>query len=373
MNLAEQRATLEPLPENLQTAQLATWWGQKPGGNWYWRCEVPARHLPGDVLQLRYKDLQQTPNGIGMPRQRGRAAIWQFPGNAARGILMASQQCAGFKVLVEVDDNYLISPPPMPRPRVKTGKLWAEAVGEEFVEEQQTPWKFKIKDGTTEDHSLEAHRRLCGFADGIIVTTEELAKAYRKVNPNVYVCRNSVDPDDWPEPVKPDDGVFRIGYAASHSHWWDANDVQRALGWAAEQPSVEVVMLGLKPAWSFPYRHLEWTTDLAEYRASLGILDLGLCPLREGPWADGKSDIKLLEYSLSGAASVVARRPPYDEWTDTDMALTAETPKEFLKHVRWAVRNQDGVREMAARAKARILAERTIQSEIGRWRDAVTP
>ena len=37
---------------------MATWWAQKPGGNWYWRCTVPARQLPGQALAVRYDDLQ---------------------------------------------------------------------------------------------------------------------------------------------------------------------------------------------------------------------------------------------------------------------------------------------------------------------------
>jgi hypothetical protein len=42
------------------------------------------------------------------------------------------------------------------------------------------------------------------------------------------VCRNSIDPLDWPEPEKPTDGVFRVGYAASASHLYDAADIDRA-------------------------------------------------------------------------------------------------------------------------------------------------
>lgn len=327
----------------------ATWWGQAYGGNWYYRCEIPARHLPGQVLPLRTDDLRKVDGQITMPRHQG-TAVWAYPGNATRGILMAAQQAAGVKVMAEVDDNYLIASPPVPN--------------------KNTDWKFRIKKGS-DDHSHEAHERLARMADGIIVTTETLAQSYRRVNNHVYVCRNSIDVSDWDEPSKPSDGLFRIGYAASHSHWFDANDVRRALSWAANQPGVQVVMYGLDPGWGFDYLHVPWTKDLAVYRKSLQLLDVGLCPLREGPWADGKSDVKTLEYAMSGAMSVVARRPPYLDWHDTDMALTASTPKDFLRHVKWCVANQDGSREIAARAKARVLAERTIQTEIPKWREAV--
>lgn len=344
-------ADLKILTGNMDTHYAATWWAQREGGNWYWRCTVPARHLPGRVIGLRFDDLREFQGNIVMPRQRSGTAIWSYPGNATRGIIMRSMQEAGFRVLIEVDDNYLIGSPPVPR-----GK---------------TDWQFKLDKSMNDKHSLAAHEKLAEFVDGVIVTTETLAEAYRQVNENVYVCRNSVDTDDWEELDKPDDGIFRIGYAASLSHWFDAADVRRALSWAAEQKGVEVCMFGLDPQWSFEYKRIAWTKDLPAYRKSLQILDVGLCPLREGPWSDCKSDIKSLEYGLSGAASIVARRPPYEPWIDTDRALTASSPKDFLKQVKWCVANQDGVKEIAERAREYALSERTISQEIHKWEEAV--
>lgn len=264
--------------------------------------------------------------------------------------MMRGMQQAGFRVMIEVDDNYLISAP--------------------HLQSKSREWNMRI-DPKQDTYSHEAHERLCGFVDGVICTTETLAEAYRQVNDNVFVCRNSVDPDDWPEPVKPDDGVLRIGYAASHSHLYDAAEIRRALSWAADQRKVEIVMFGLDPKWSFPYTIVPWTKDLAEYRRSLQILDVSMCPLRAGKWADSKSDIKLMEAAMAGACSVISDRPPYSEWVDTPEALTARTPKEFLKQVKWLVGNRDAVRGLADACKARVMRERTIHTEIERWREAV--
>lgn len=343
-------ATLEKTRENTDTRFLATWWAQRPGGNWYWRADVPARHLPGIVRGLEHRDLERTgPNTVVMPRQRGETAIWCYPGNASRGVLMRSLQLAGFRVLVEVDDDYLIGPPMVPN--------------------GSTEWKRRIN--PHEDiYSYEAHARIAEFADGIIVTTERLAQAYRDVNDHVYVCRNSVDPQDWPEPEKPNDGIFRIGYSASHSHWFDANEVTRALSWAAAQPGVEVVIFGLKRDWQFPVTQVPWTRDLAEYRRSLSVLDVGVCPLRPGPWADCKSDVKAMEYAMAGSAAIVSRTEPYREWHDQPFALTADTPKDFLRHVKWLVANQDAARELAANALNYVTENRFITQEIPKWRAA---
>jgi hypothetical protein len=328
--------------------QRATWWMQKPGGNAYWRCEVPARELPGQVLQLRFDDLvKDEDHYITMPRQKG-AAIWSYAGNATRGILMAAQQEGGCRVLMEVDDNYLIGSPDVPN--------------------GHTEWSRRI-DPRTDVHNLEAHRKLATFVDGVIVTTEELAKAYREVNDHVYVCRNSVDVNDWPERDRYDDGILRIGYAASHSHWFDANDIVRALSWAASQPNVEVLAYGLNPKWSFPYLQVPWTTNLEAYRQSLQLLDVGLCPLRPGPWPNCKSDIKAMEYAMAGAMPIVSRTIPYQPWWD--LVPTCDSPKGFLKAVKFAVKNRDAIKSYADLAKNYVLDNRLIQHEIWTWKEAI--
>lgn len=348
-------AQLERLTVNTDTKALATWWMQATAGVNYWRAQVPARVLPGEAIQLRYNDLQPSGGGVVIPRQRGNTAIWCFPGSATRGIIMRAQQEAGFRVLIEVDDNYLVT---------TTHQQALIATG-------NSSWSNKLDTSPNDAHSVEAHKRLVAFADGIIVTTETLADAYRQVHDHVYVCRNSVDPQDWPTPEKPGDGVFRVGYAASASHLYDAADITRALSWAAAQPNVEVVIYGLRHDWPFPHTQVPWTTDLTEYRKSLALLDVGLCPLRSSAWTDCKSDVKAMEYAMAGAASVVSRTPPYDGWVDSPRALTAETPKDFLRAVKWCVQNQDGARELARNAHEYVLGHRTIEHEIPRWREAV--
>lgn len=360
--LLERRTPPEPaflhkIPENTETDLVATWWPQKRGGNSYYRCEIPAKHLPGITVDLMFSALRRTgPGSVVMPEQRGETSIWSYPATATRGILMRSMQLGGFHVMIEVDDNYLVS----------------STFQDSLIAHGRSPW-HRGYDRSEEDRpSLEAHREIVSFVDAIIVATEPLAEAYRQVHDTVHLCRNSIDTEDWPEPEKPNDGVFRIGYAGSTSHVYDFLDITRALSWAAQQPNVEVVVFGEQLAKNagFPCRVVPWTNDLSEYRASLSLLDIGLCPLRRSAWTDCKSDLKALEYSMAGAAAVVSESPPYQEWVDTDRCLTARTPKEFLKHVKWLVKNQDAAKELAAKSRDYVTGERLIQHEIHKWEAA---
>jgi len=76
--------------------------------------------------------------------------------------------------------------------------------------------------------SVQGHRWIVEHAYGVIVTTRALEAEYRRLNDNVHVCRNSIDPDDWPKPSGRDE-TFRIGWYASNSHDRDAPMVAKAL------------------------------------------------------------------------------------------------------------------------------------------------
>lgn len=334
----------------MKSPPRATFWKQASEGVTYYRCTLPARFLPGKVLQLGHDDVAERDGEIVFPRQEG-PAVWSFSGNSTRALLMAGMQEAGFQVLMEADDNYLVDPP-----------------------HQIGVWHRSFKTALRCDgHSYEGFRRILGFCDGAIVSTPFLADVYSRFNDRVHVCRNSVDPDDWPaDPPHQPDGVLRVGWAASDSHRWDAPLIHRALDWASQQPNVRVVVFGIKPEFTgfrFDHDHIGWTDSLDEYRRLLSRIDLMLCPLKPSFWADGKSDVKCVEAAMAGAASVPSRVEAYKPWFDR--THTASTPKEFLKIVKHLVKHPDEVRELSRTALEYVLEERTIQGNIGAWREAV--
>ena len=335
----------------------ATWWIQATPGVNYVRAELPARYFPGKVVATDYQDLQEDDYGeVIMPRQSG-AAIWLFPGNTTRSLMMVQQKNLGHKVFVELDDNYQVKPP------FHRTNSW-------LVERDKTKmdrFSFEVLDN--------AIRKI---ADGMIVSTPRLAELYAPLNDNIHVCRNGVDPTDWdPDPPHQKDGVLHIGWAGSASHKFDLADIRLALDWASRQKDVEIVLLG------FPdilgslttlanTRVMPWTTSLAGYRENLRHIDVMLCPNRAGAWADCKSDLKALEAAMGGACSVVSKTEPFIPWFNGEApGYNATTPKDFLDVVKHLVANRDEVAQTAKEAKEYVLAKRDIRKTVQEWRDAV--
>jgi hypothetical protein len=334
---------------------LATWWVQATAGVNYYRAELPARHLPGKWVRLETWDLETIPSdgepAFHFPRQAGDTAIWLFPGNDTKAILMAEMKLQGTKVFVEVDDNYMI-PPAMPG---------------------LSEWRT-TRDSKTDEANYETHRKIVErVADGVIVSTERLAEVYSALHDNIHVCRNSFDPADWdPDPPHQKDGVLRVGWAGSASHGYDVSDIRSALDWASRQPDVDVVILGQLGFEGIRYRQVPWTNSLAQYRKNICELDVILCPLRENQWSACKSDVKAVEGALAGAVPVVSRTEPYAPWwRDGGPCLVADSPKGFVRAVKELVSDREGTAKLAADAREYVLSERNIANEVETWRSAL--
>jgi len=300
---------------------------------------------------MRY-DIQMPEEGVFVfPRQRGDAAIWQFLGDEMRAKMAFGMRAINdTKLIIEVDDNYTRQSP------VFDGRF-------------KRPWK-KTREEAKGGYSHEQHRLILPMADAVICATEYLADVYSDFNDNVHVCPNSVDPADWRYEREPHD-AFRIVYYGSPSHVKDAPLVTEALKWASKQPGVEVWTVGFKvPSWSFEYQTRPWMPQLPQAREALFRYDLGIAPLVPNKWANGKSDVKALEYAMAGAMPLVSRAEPYRPWFDKPDFTVADG--DWFERIRWAVQNQDEVFFLARDAREHVLSKRTIHRSIKLWKAAIS-
>jgi hypothetical protein len=337
------RETVAESAVGLKPHDRPTWWANRNPGLRYVRCELPARQLGGHV------------DFTGDAAAEGRLGlftgpqIFQLPCTRDQLELIGAYQARGQPVLAEFDDDYTRWDADQAR-----GRGWSHY-------ERDAPDRWSP--------SVEMARVCAAAAAGVIVSTPYLARAYRELNQNVHVCRNSVEPADWP-PLKREPGApFRVVLAAAPDKT-DAAMVRRAMEWTASRPDAEAVVVGQDPGWR-GVKALPWVHDLATLRRLLVALapDVGLRPLQQTRFARGKSDLKVLEYAMCGALSVVGSGEPYRDWYG--VAWFAQTPEEFLQRVQAAYRDRGMVRGLAAMARQLVLTERTIRLEVQVWAAAI--
>lgn len=182
-------------------------------------------------------------------------------------------------------------------------------------------------------------------ADGIIASTKFLEERMRKYNSNVYRVSNSLDPSNF---------LYRIDLAGDKPTigWvgimmWRVEDLKGVAGalktvingddlrfhhsgimldrrnWAADTIGID------------PEKMTAFTGARPQYYGNLFMpIDIGIVPLTKNQFNEAKSNLKGLEYALSGIPFVASDTKEYRDLADMGVGRIAKTSKDWIKHLR---------------------------------------
>jgi glycosyltransferase involved in cell wall biosynthesis len=357
----------------------------KGSNDTYWRVEVPAKAVGAKVNLIPYATGRTELGEPGLSRKR--SFRWyeteegaEYPdheGNAvftrpdqARATHALTMKTHGARIVAETDDNYFAPT------------------------EQNISMRLRYQ-----KDSRRLYRNALALFDALITTTDVLRdqvweqfEPKQRRNMEFHVCGNHIDPDHWPEPIPPrDDGKLRIGWMGSDSHFRDVKLVYAALKWAADQGH-EIVLIGYDPKWypqsavsgisglkrgdpfGFPYTHIPWVDPTKFERPRVAWpLDIAFAPVERTRFNLGKSDVKFLEYTMSGAATIASNMEVYSRTIKHgETGLLATSPQEFGNALGTLIANPGLRRRMVEAATQYVREERTIQSHTAEWREAIT-
>lgn len=396
-------------PEPAASA-VATWIVMVGGNDIYWRCEAPARAVGGKVARIAEAnviDLLTYPTREGgfpwtltatrtdgTETELGSEEEWrafteendriiglraEFPGlegaavfarpDIPRAVMAKSMRRDGVRTVAEADDNYFCS----------------------------TSQNIFLRQMRVDDDARDAHARAMASMDANVFSTSWLRDRYHREYrarfgkrglPEMHVCRNSLPLSDWPERVE-SDGPVRVGFMGSPSHVWDVNLAYAAFH-AAKEAGAETWVVGYNPADPDPDipdtveadgtvyeirsaksrayvkkwakvidRHIGWVEPSEYHRAAIPF-DIGLCPLLGNDYTLGKSDVKAIEYTASGAAVVAMNHPVYNTagWVHEQNCLLAGSWRELAEQTIRLVRDPKLRYELVTAAQEMVATER---------------
>lgn len=296
----------------------------KMDGTGYVRCELASRTAAGCVRTTF--DMQD--------RHQANAWVFQYPNSDAREMWDYAAKI-GKKRVIDVDDNYL-------------SKNLRGIVGE-YHEKNAIEWAKR----------QDSHRVMCEEADYIICATPRLAEWYSETNKNVVVCENTVDPRDWNVKTKK---KRIVGVVLSTNHLKHMHMVRDAMRAASGFKDVEVQVLGLDPDWDFPYTHVGFTPSVASYRRVVSRWSVGLAPVVDNDLTSCKSDLKWLEFTISGAAMIASDVTAYQHIAD-DCVLRAESSLDFVDGVLGVLRSESLRRRLVRNSLAHVRRDRMVGNE----------
>jgi len=265
---------------------------------------------------------------------------------------MLAAQERGIKCIYEIDDDSFHIP-------------------KDFIE------PFKFYDQPKVQLNIKA---MMQCADAVTVSTDELAnEVSRHTQKPVFVVENSLDVEMWEPHRRKTEGVT-IGWMASGSHKIDAPLVADAIfNVMAVRPETKLSLIGWV-GWEEIGKRFEvfgervqfkpWA-DICDLPHVMSDMDIGLCALVDNPFNRCKSNVKWLQYSGIGAATIASDLAPYeairhgvdglkvkdDEWHDAILSLVKDSQ----------------VREsLANKALERVYSNYDIQKNARLWMEVFT-
>ncbi len=219
--------------------------------------------------------------------------------------------------------------------------------------------------------NLALSKRLARFSDGIQFSVGELQKLYGYLNPVSIVFPNQMT-------IVPTEGTSQkdqivIGWGGSHGHLEDMAQIAPSfVHWIRSRHDVRFHLMGSDPIWTLfneiPAELKQKITPgaLEDYYKFLQTIDIGLAPLADTAFNRSRSDVKFLEYAVSGVVPVVQDLIPYQT-----SVLNGETgflfgnPGELVRVLDRLTGDKELMIRVAKRARSWVMKERLQQDHAG--------
>lgn len=215
---------------------------------------------------------------------------------------------------------------------------------------------------------------LASCCDALQVTVPELKRLYGHLNDNCEVFPNQILHVPPKRPVRGDDKII-IGWGGSHGHLEDVAEIAEALiNWVITQPDVCLHLMCSEPIWKLFDRMPEnkkrrtLPGSIDNYYGFLTEIDIGIAPLKDTAFNRSRSDIKFMEYAVSGVVPVMAKQEPYFySVEDGKTGFLFENSVELIHILNQLVKNRFLLRNISRAARQYVLKER-LQSQHARDR-----
>jgi len=180
--------------------------------------------------------------------------------------------------------------------------------------------------------------------DGIIASTKFLEEKSRKYNDNVYRVPNSLKPQSFIYRLDTAGWKPTIGWVGIML--WRVEDIKEVgapLRTVLEQHDLKFHHSGIvhnRPHWFAedagfnPERMSGFVGVRPEYYSHIFMpIDIGIVPLTNNPFNEAKSNLKGLEYALSGIPFVASDTQEYRDLAELGVGRIAKKPRDWVKHL----------------------------------------
>ena len=257
------------------------------------------------------------------------------------------------------------------RERKSRGKPTVYEIGDDLTSLQTwNPVYFFYKNPENVALSL----RLASYCDALQVSVPYLRSVFGYLNGICEVFPNHIMPPPDQDQTRKHSHIV-IGWGGSHGHLEDVAEMARPLmEWIASRTDVVLHLMCSEPIWrlfrELPDHKKMWRKpgSIEDYYRFLSYVDIGIGPIRNTPFNLSRSDVKFLEYAVSGTVPVMACLEPYQHSVrEGETGYLFKSQEELIGILNRLMADRNLLNRIADNARRYVLDER-MQMKRGRER-----
>jgi len=246
-----------------------------------------------------------------------------------------------------------------------------------FIESQllRIPYIYDFDDAFFLKYKMERFQRVSFFlknkfkpvvsrAAAVLAGNHYLANYARPLNPYTYWLPTVVDTERYmPKPCKRQ-GVFTVGWIGSPSTSVYLSELVEPLMALGREGSVRFLVIGGHCAAIDGVEVVNLLWSEATEVEMINTFDVGVMPLFDDAWANGKCAFKLIQYMACGVPVVASAVGANKDVVNDDCGLLAMTPQAWLNALR-CLRDDPALRNrFGDAARSRVQKMYSLQSTL---------
>ena len=229
--------------------------------------------------------------------------------------------------------------------------IWIPNVGAEnrFAHWVKAFWKVKY---------------ICRWSYKVAGGNEFLCKYAQNYNNKVLLLPTSVDVEGQHNQLKNQETEkITIGWTGSHSTMKYLDEVVPVLKNLTEEFKIEVLIISNKPP-EFEFRGLKYISWREQSEiGDLLKLNIGIMPLEDDSWSEGKCGFKLIQYLSLGIPAVASPVGVNAKIIDQGVnGFLCSTPQEWKQSLRQLITNSNLRKELGRKGREKIVNNYSVQA-----------
>lgn len=212
-------------------------------------------------------------------------------------------------------------------------------------------------------------KRICRWADQVVVGNAYLAQYARKYSQKVQIMPTVVDTEKKYLPQEESESkIPTIGWTGSHTTMKYLDLIIPSLFELQKTTDFTFkVISNKKPDFTLPnLEFVKWSEE--NEILELNSMNVGMMPLTEDPWSKGKCGFKAIQYMAMGIPAVVSSVGVNSEIVDHEVnGFIVDHPTHWKSYLTELLDNPKKANEMGIRARKKITEKYSVQSVLPLW------